>query len=287
MSSVLGYVAIVVASVMWSLSPALISRYKSVVRPIIFTGLRALVASLSVFLVLLYQNTDLGVQEPDALFLIVLSALVGPGLGDVCFTKSIKILGGFVAVVLSYTYIFVAQAIAVTFLSEFMKTSLVLGAVLAFTGVVLVAGSDSSHLRVERGGIAYAVLASISWGISTALIKVALRFTSEALLALLRLTTIFVVFLPLGLVVEGLPARGGFKQLLVVASVTAVLDWSLGMYLFIYSIGSIGVSATVVATALTPTLATVTTKFLAGERFSVKHFLGVLMTSVGILITAC
>lgn len=286
MGSVLGYAAIVVASVLWSLSPALISRYKNLVKPITFTGLRALVALLSVFLVLLRQNVGSEVLEPDALLLIVLSALIGPGVGDVCFTKSIKILGGFTAVVLSYTYIFVAQAIAVTFLSEFMRASLVLGAVLAFAGVVLVAGNDSSHLRVEREGVAYAVMASISWGVSTALIKVALRFADEAVLTLLRLTTIFVVFLPLGLVVEGLPARRSFKQLLAVASVTAVLDWSLGMYLFIYSIGSIGVSATAVATALTPALTTVTTKFLAGEKPSVKHFLGVLMTSVGILITA-
>lgn len=286
MGSVLGYAAIVVASVLWSLSPALISRYKNLVRPITFTGLRALVALLSVFLVLLRQNAGSGVLEPGALLLIVLSALIGPGVGDVCFTKSIKILGGFTAVVLSYTYIFVAQAIAVTFLGEFMRASLVLGAVLAFAGVVLVAGNDSSHLRVEREGVAYAVLASISWGVSTALIKVALRFADEAVLTLLRLATIFVVFLPLGLVVEGLPARRSFKQLLAMASVTAVLDWSLGMYLFIYSIGSIGVSATAVATALTPALTTVTAKFLAGEKPSVKHFLGVLTTSAGILITA-
>lgn len=58
------------------------------------------------------------------------------------------------------------------------------------------------------------------------------------------------------------------------------------MYLFIYSVGSIGVSATAVATALTPTLTMVTAKFLAGEKPSVRHFLGVLTTSVGTLITA-
>lgn len=281
----LGYAAIVIASVLWSLSPALISRYKGVVKPVIFTGLKALVASSTIFLVLLPQNVSLEIPGPDILFLVILSALIGPGVGDVCFVKSIKILGGFTSVVLSYTYIFVAQAIAVTFLNEFMKTSLVLGAVLAFAGVVLVAGSDSSYLRVERVGVAYAVLASISWGVSTALIKVALEFVNEALLTLLRLTTIFIVFLSLGLVIEGLPPRSNLKQLLAVASAVAVLDWSLGMYLFIYSISSIGVSATTVATALTPTLTTITTKLLAGEKPSVKHFLGVLMTSVGILVT--
>ncbi|MFN3267821.1 MAG: DMT family transporter [Zestosphaera sp.] len=281
----LGYAAIVIASVLWSLSPAIISRYKGVVRPVTFTGLKALIASSTVFLVLLHQSVSLEIPGPGILFLIILSALIGPGVGDVCFVKSIKILGGFTAVALSYTYIFVAQAIAVTFLNEFMKTSLVLGAVLAFTGVVLVAGSDSSYLRVERLGVAYAVLASISWGVSTALIKVALEFVDEVLLTLLRLTTIFVVFLSLGLVIEGLPARSNLKQLLAVVSAVAVLDWSLGMYLFIYSISSIGVSAATVATALTPTLTTITTKFLAGEKPSVKHFLGVLMTSVGILVT--
>ncbi|MEO3994003.1 MAG: DMT family transporter [Desulfurococcaceae archaeon TW002] len=281
----LGYAAIIVASVLWSLSPALISKYRGVVKPITFTGLKALIASLTVFSVLLHQSINLEVLGSGILFLIISSALIGPGVGDICFVKSIKILGGFIAVVLSYTYIFVAQAIAVIFLNEFMKISLVLGAVLAFSGVVLVAGSDSTYLRVDRVGVAYAVLASISWGVSTALIKVALRFVNEIVLTLLRLITIFVVFLPLGLVVEGLPTKGSLKQLLAVVSAVAILDWSLGMYFFIYSISSIGVSATVVATALTPTLTTVTTRSIAGEKPSVKHFLGVLMTSVGIFIT--
>lgn len=282
----LGYVAIILASVLWSLSPALISRYRSIIRPVVFTGLRALIASLSILVSLINKDVVLEVLDAETILLIISSALIGPGLGDICFTKSIKILGGFIAVVLSYTYIFVAQAIAVVFLSEFMRVSLVLGAVLAFSGVVLVAGSDSSQLIVKREGIAYAVLASISWGVSTSLIKVALRSVDEVVLVFLRLVTIFVVFLPLGLVIEGSPPRNVFKRLLAVASVTAILDWSLGMYLFVYSIGSIGVSNTVVATALTPTLTTVTTKVLAGEKPLLKHFLGVLMTSVGILITA-
>lgn len=286
MGLALGYVAIVVASVLWSLSPALISRYRSVVRPVTFTGLRALTAALSVSLVLFCFGMSSETIELNTLFLIILSALVGPGLGDVCFTKSIKILGGFTAVVLSYTYIFFAQAIAVVFLGESMRLPLVFGALLAFSGVVLVAGSDSSRLRIEREGVTYAVLASVSWGVSTAIIKVALRFVGEVFLTLLRLVVILVVFLPLGLVVEGPPPKDIFGRLLAVASATAILDWSLGMYLFIYSIGSIGVSATVVATALTPTLTTITAKFLAGERPSVRHFLGVLVTSVGILVTA-
>lgn len=160
----LGHAAIVVASVLWSLSPALISRYRGVVKPVTFTGLRALVALVSVSPILIHQNAGLGVLEPDAILLILLSALIGPGMGDVCFTKSIKILGSSTTAALSYTYIFVAQAIAVTFLRELVRASLVLGAVLAFTGMVLVASSDSTHLRVERCGVAYAVLASISWG---------------------------------------------------------------------------------------------------------------------------
>ncbi|MGC8975315.1 MAG: DMT family transporter [Thermoprotei archaeon] len=286
MDSVLGYAAILVASVLWSLSPALISRYRDIVRPVTFTGLRALTAASSVFLVLLCLGVSSEAVELSTLFLIILSALIGPGLGDVCFTKSIKILGGFTAVVLSYTYIFFAQAVAAVFLGESVRLPAVLGATLAFLGVVLVAGSDSSRLRVEREGFAYAMLASVSWGVSIALIKVALRFVSEVFLTLLRLVVIFVVFLPLGLAVEGLPPKGIFGQLLAVASATAILDWSLGMYLFIYSIGSIGVSATAVATALTPALTTVTTRFLSGERPSATHFLGVLITSVGILVTA-
>jgi len=58
------------------------------------------------------------------------------------------------------------------------------------------------------------------------------------------------------------------------------------MVLFTYSIYSLGVSATVVATALAPVLSQLTTRLVAGELYSRRVVAGALLVSLGIVIHA-
>ncbi|MEM2021287.1 MAG: DMT family transporter [Zestosphaera sp.] len=281
----LGYVAIVTASVLWSLSPALISRYRRYIKPITFTGLRAAIATITLGSLLLGRDTSLNLSPPS-IIIVVSSALIGPGIGDVFYVKSIQILGGFLAVILAYTYIFTAQALAVLALGESMKIVLVTGSLISFTGVVVAVSSSVSGFRFKASGIACAIITSITWGVSTLMVKVALGFVDELALTTLRLLTISTAFLPLGLLSEGPPPKDSVKSLLFAAALTATLDWTVGMYFFVHSINVIGVSATAVATALTPVLSTITTKALAREKPSIRSIAGALLTSTGILITA-
>ncbi|MEM3904864.1 MAG: EamA family transporter, partial [Sulfolobales archaeon] len=70
------------------------------------------------------------------------------------------------------------------------------------------------------------------------------------------------------------------------ATVTGILGFSLGVYLFVYSISTVGVSATAMATALTPVLSQITTKLLAGERPTKENVVGASLISIGITISA-
>jgi DME family drug/metabolite transporter len=58
----------------------------------------------------------------------MLSAILGPGIGYASYTRAIQILGGSLAVVVSYTYIFVSQLIAIMFLGEPLRFSVIAGA---------------------------------------------------------------------------------------------------------------------------------------------------------------
>ncbi|MEM2004746.1 MAG: DMT family transporter [Zestosphaera sp.] len=285
----LGYLLIVIASILWSLSPAIISRFSRRIRPVTFTGLRASIASATLLILFLVRGAGIDSLSYVAIAVVTLSAIIGLGVGDVLYTKSIQALGGFLAVVLGYTYIFIAQAIAVFFLGELAKATLVFGSLLAFVGVVIAVQGGINRerpLNIKARGVAYAVMASVSWGVSTSLIKVALNFADELTLTLLRLSTIAIVFLPAGLLSEGVPLKGDLKLLLLIATITATLDWTLGMYIFICSIGIIGVSATAVVTALTPVLSTITTRLIAREKPLLTNITGALLTSAGIIVTA-
>jgi len=126
-----GLVLAVMASVLWSLNPALISRFECPSRPLTFAGLRTLVAFM-----LLTPFTNFKRLELDVFALMVLfaSAVADLGLGVAAYTKAIGFLGGGLATVIAYTDIFVAQAIAFLIFNEELRPSLVVGAAVAFAG---------------------------------------------------------------------------------------------------------------------------------------------------------
>jgi len=282
---VLGYATIVLASVTWSLNPAVISRFREHIRPITFTALRAL-AALALLCPIAVGRLELRDSSPYAIAIIVLSAVVGPGIGDALYTRSIQVLGGSLAVVLGYTYIFIAQFLAVLLLGEELTLGVAVGTMLAFGGVVLAVGPKASRSGAGATGVAYAFGAAISWGVATVMIGLALQFAGTLTLTVVRLATILALFLPVGLLTEGLPPRSSLKPLLVASAVTGIMGWGIGMYLFILSIGLIGVAVTSTATALTPVLSQLTTKLVAGERVRASTVLGAALTSIGIAVTA-
>lgn len=279
----LGYVAIVVASLAWSLNPAVISRFRSYIKPLTFTALRALTT-----LTILYPiaSRSLTILPFYALAVTVISAILGPGIGDALYTKSIQLLGGSLAVILSYTYILIAQFLAALLLNEKITLSLAIGTSLAFSGVVVALSPWTSRGDINIKGIACALGAATSWGVATVLIRPAIPFADPLALTVIRLTTIALLFLPLGLIFEGPPSRSSLRPVLLASAITGIVGWGLGMYLFILSIGLIGVSATTVVTALTPVISQLSTTAIAGEKVRANSVLGAALTFLGVAITA-
>jgi DME family drug/metabolite transporter len=211
--------------------------------------------------------------------------LLGPGIGDACYTKAIQRVGGSLAVVLSYIYIFIAQFMAVAFLGEFMSISLIIGSVLAFVGIV-VAVSSNNFGRVDIQGIIYSLIAALSWSSAAVMVRLVLDYADTFTVTLYRLAVTAVILSPIAIFLEGIPGKRVIKQLILVATVTGILGFSLGVYLFVYSISTVGVSATAMATALTPVLSQITTKLLAGERPTKENVVGASLISIGITISA-
>jgi drug/metabolite transporter (DMT)-like permease len=74
------------------------------------------------------------------------------------------------------------------------------------------------------------------------------------------------------------------KGFIIATFITGVFSWGIGMVLFTYSIYQLGVSATVVATALAPVLSQLTTRFVAREPFSPFIAVGAVLVSLGIIV---
>ncbi|WP_440059091.1 DMT family transporter [Thermogladius sp. 4427co] len=278
----------IMASILWSLNPAVISRYGKGLKPVSFTGLRALIALIPLLPLLFSTGFDTGIPL-HGWIMIILSAILGPGLGDALYTLSIKKIGGELAVIVSYTYIFFTQLFSYMLIREEIGLNTVAGAVIAFLGIAVATLNPRSY-RGGRSSFTIGVLAGLSagvlWGAATVLIKLSLSYIHNVmLLTLVRLIIITVVMLPLGVFLEGWYETSVLKDVVKASLVTGILGWTFGMYLFIYSINTIGATITSIATSLTPVLSQFTVRFISGSRLRGQNIAGALLVTTGIILT--
>lgn len=273
---------------LWSLNPAFISKYKNALQPILFTGLRALLALLPTLL--LCSLTGFRVEvTPLSILLFTASALIGPGIGDAAYTRAIQVLGGGRAVVVAYTYIFVAQALSVL-LGEVLRLGVLVGAVLAFLGLVISAPNNSGNKEASLKNFSYAATASLCWGIGTVLSTMSLHYADPTSLLVIRLGVLVAVFIPAGLlsihVKKNYSIQNNLRKMIECSGITGVIGWFGGMYFFLLSLATVGTASTVLATALTPILSMITTRGVAREFHNHALILGAALTSLGIVVAA-
>lgn len=275
-----GLLAITGASIVWSLNPAVISRFGQREDPFMLTTLRVLfgIAALSPLIVV--KGLNISCSSFSTILLMVASAILGPGLGDFLYVWSIQLIGGSLAVVIGYTYIFVSQLIAVILLGEKFTLTLVVGTTVAFMGI-LYAVKPRLNNELNMLGVIFGLFSAITWGSATVMIKILQQYFDPVSLTYLRLLVIAPLFPTLAFF-RGVSFKQFNRGLLVAASYTGAIGWGVGMVLYVYSIFRIGVAVTVLVTALVPVLAQINVKLLAKEKVSMNNVVGALMVASAI-----
>ena len=274
----LGVLAGLVASLLWSINPGLISLLGKKESTLLLNALRGLFAALVLLVpVSLWSSFYIGGYTGFAI--IYLSAFFGPLLGDLFYIHSIKSIGGGNAVAISYSYIFFAQFFSHFFYGEKVSVRLVVGAVLALIGIQLVYYGEKSRFGLL--GFALALSAAISWGLGATLSKLALRYGDPLVIAFYRNLSVFISLLPFTL---GNKYNWFSKNALIIGLVSGGLGFGVGMTMFLYGIEKVGVSLTTLVTSLTPVLGRVIAEHMAGEAASPQAYLGTLLSSIGIVI---
>lgn len=264
-----------------SLDPAVIYKYAKDAPPFQFTFIKALMALLVVVALMLLKGMGSHPVELLSVLIAVVSGTLGPCLGDAAYVRSIQLLGGSLAVVISFTYIFFAQAFSALILSEAVTHITVIGAVLAFAGVAVSSLRSRTRARSPLG-ILYALVAAVCWSLAIVLVKVVQASFDVLSLAFTRIAS---ALLTAPVISASLGERWRFrKNYMVAAAVSGAVVWGIGMLLYIQSVFLLGVSTTVVAMALTPVLSQFTTRFVSGEKVSARVFTGALLVATGIAL---
>lgn len=218
------------------------------------------------------------------ILLLILTGIVGPGIGDIAYTRAIQLLGGSLAIVLSYTYIFFAQFVSITLFNEDATYVTIISGVVAFMGVAVATMGGGNAGTINKKGLTYSFIAAICWGLSSALIGPLRDRVDAYTTAFIRTSAVAAFSLLTSLVLK--ERREITRNFMVAAFFTGVLGWGIGMVLFVYSIYLIGVSATVVATALAPVLSQFTNRLISGEKISSRVLIGAFLVATSIVLQA-
>ncbi len=219
--------------------------------------------------------------------LLVLSTVLGFGIGDTVFFESTRSVGLARAMTVSMTYPLIAALMAAAFLGEPLTLRIAAGSIVTLGGLALiVTRKESDAAREERFwlGVGCAALAAIAWGVGVTLLKPSLREMDA--------TTAQAVRLPLaGALLWLTPwARGAADQ---VRAGGARVMWRLAglgavsavsSLMFVAAVKYGGVAVATVLSSTSPLFAIPLGLLFLKERLSPRALVGAVVTVAGIAV---
>ncbi len=219
----------------------------------------------------------------ESFLLLLASAVIGPGLGDVTFILAIDKLGAGPATVLTYQYILIAQVLNVIFLHDLRGAIAIWLTPLALLGMYLMVSEEG--FRKNVGGIALSYLAAFSWAISTLLVSDLVNNypLTPTQVAGIRVLMLAAILLPLS---KGFGRLSVTRKAIVVIATSGVISYFLGFIMFTESLQYLGVMIPSLATSLSPMLTQVMTVKILHEKLTLKKIVGSILIVTSLAITA-
>ena len=286
-----GELAALGAAFLWALSAVVYAQLGQRIPPLALNLSKGVIAIALIALTLIVQGNYLS-PEMDAVAVgfLLLSGVLGIGLGDTFYFEALNNLGARRTLLLEALAPPLSALIALIFLQESLSAKAWAGILLTVLGVSWVVservpGSDSKAVNPLRG-ISFALLAALGQASGAVLSRAALAETTisplwSTLLRLIGSILVLLVWMPLqpqpSLSFKPLQS----KQLLGVIAVTALFSTYLGIVL---QQTAIKYTATGIAQALISTspLFVLPIAVWMGERVSLRSLLGVLVALGGI-----
>ena len=263
---------------MWATAPVLIRLgLRDVKDPVLLNGVRSAVA-LAVYAPVLLA-LGVGDLTANAVLWIAVSALMGPGLGDVLFIASIDRLGAGPPTIIAYQYIIVAQLLSVLVLGELRGVNAVFLTPLALLGVYL-AVSGGGRLRLDGVMLAYGTAAL--WGGSVALLS---YIVNDLEVSPITIAGLRAAILTPALTLPRLRGlRGISRRSLAFLGASGIISYVAGFVLFATAIKLAGPSISALATALTPVLTQLISAWAGGEPLSARRLGGSALVALAIAL---
>ncbi len=276
----MGEALAVVTALTWAASAVLSAEALRKVDPIRANVVKTLFSALAMLPVAVISGglSNLSGVKIEALFLVILAAIFGYGLGDTFLYQSIVLIGVSRAYTLAYTSPLFTMAIAVLFLGEPFLFNYLVGTVLIVTSAVIVfRNTDRGHAEIRARGVATACIAALVVAAGTVTVAVGLRDIDVLSANALRYPALFLFLLPLSR-----PKRKWdiSKRSLFFLAMSGIVGMVLGGVAFLYSIHLIGASRAASLSASSPVWACIMSSLLLKEKVTPR----LLLASLGVVV---
>lgn len=286
-----GELAALFAAALWAVSSSVYARIGQRIPPLELNLIKGTIAIALLIGTLVLQNNLSVAIAPNQMYLLLLSGVLGIGLGDTAFFFALNYLGARRALLMETLAPPITAILALIFLQE--KLSLVAcgGILLTILGVAWVVTErvpgSNSNIDLKQG-IGFGILAAIALAGGAVISRQVLATTdiSPLLSALLRLTGGVLILLPWTWIKQR--SRFQFKTLLSVRIITAIFFAAFaGTYLGIW-LQQIAIKFTAAGIALTLTntspLFAILIALLMKQQVSQRAVLGVVIALGGITV---
>jgi uncharacterized membrane protein len=216
---------------------------------------------------------------------LMVSIVMAIGVGDTLFFESTRAIGLGRAMTIATTYPIGAAVLAAALYGERITTPIATGTLLTLGGVALIV-SVRAESRPERMwfGVWTAVVASVAWAVSTAMMKTPLHeiepLTAQAVRLPLASALLFLTPWTRGATATMRAAgRGPLVRMVVLSVITAASS-----VLFVASLKYAGVAVGSVLSSTAPLFALPLGVIFLGERVSAGTVLGALVAVAGIVV---
>lgn len=279
-SETVGMIYALGASLMWATAPVLLKLGSmEVPNPFVANAIRVIAASLIYAPMLWFIGPSI---HPYVFMILAASAIVGPGLGDVLFTSSIKRIGAGTSTVIAYQYILISQILSVVILGDYKGAIAICFTPLALAGIYLVV-SDDEKINMKNTQLLMPFGSAFLWAASVILIDYALESDlSPLVISGIRI----MILIPFLLLIGSKDLNKITKKGTSILALSGIISYVFGMILFISAISTGGVIVSVLPTAITPVITQFLSHRVVKEPINIRKIIGTLLVMLAILMTA-
>jgi len=287
----MGELAALGVALTWALASTLAGSQSGRVPATVIGGVQFLCASLAVWLftgalfaVGAIEGTTLGRGAA-----LAATALIGPGVGDLLYFGSIRLLGvarAFPISMAASPLFTIALAAAVT--GEAITPGVVLGALLVIGGICLIAvrasaAESTAPRHLSRSGLLMVLTAAALWALSSVLLRVVTEGVAAPVASSIRIPTaaVFAFALARATGKAAWPFHYGARSVATLAT-AGLLGAGAGSLLYVVAIQEAGAARTAILSSTSPLFALPLAALVLHERITRRVAMGTLLTIAGI-----